>query len=216
MLDEDGVVRSFQQNSYDSAMQGCDTFIGSYVVTVIKAAAKMSAIVGHVNYMKKTLKREQISGAKYESLCWHEDFSYYIADVDESDCQNSYSTGCFIDQLCTCSLSLACGLGTIFDPDHEARARRWIARNNVVESPPFHDHQNHFHHGDQGISVCSYPNGRIGQDYMPYSNLVSTGLTYPVVAGMLYDENWDDAIAICKMIRSRQSGVNRSPWNEPE
>ena len=216
MLDKDGVIRSPQQNTYDSSMEGANTFIGSYVVTALKAATKMAAIMGDVNYMKKTSKQAEVSAAKYESLCWREDFSYYVADVDGSNCENSYSTGCFIDQLCASSLSLACGLGTAFDPDHEGRARRWIARNNIVQSPPFHDNNNQFYFGDKGIRVCSYPNGKIGGVSMPYSNLVSTGFEYPVAAAMVHDRNLTDARKICRMIRARQSGVHRSPWNEPE
>lgn len=214
-IDKGGVIRSSQQNTYDSSMQGCNTFIGSYLVTALKAASKMAALLGDVNFMKKCSKQSEISAAQYEATCWHEDFSYYIADVDEGNCENSYSTGCFIDQLCATSLSLACGLGPVFDPNHEAKARRCILRNNFVCNPPFRDQQHHLYNGDSGIRVCTYPNGKFGKG-MPYSNLVSSGFTYPVVAGMIHDGSWDDALKICGMIRARQSGLHRSPWNEPE
>lgn len=214
-LDKDGTVRVAQQNTYDSAMEGVNTFIGSYAVTAFKAAAAMASLSGDANYAKKCLKQADVTAAKYEDLCWKEEFGYYVAVVDETNCENSYGPGCFIDQLSAVGLSLACGFGTIFDPDHEAKARRSILKNNKVMKPPFQDQQNHFYHGDAGIRVCTYPNGKLGHG-MPYTQLVSSGFTYPVVAGMIHDGNWIDARKICQMIRSRQSGINRSPWNEPE
>jgi len=78
-----------------------------------------------------------------------------------------------------------------------------------------HHHTDHFYPGDTGIRVCTYPNGKVGKG-MPYENVVSSGFEYPLVSGMLLDNNIEDAISICKMIRTRQSGVHRSPWNEPE
>jgi non-lysosomal glucosylceramidase len=214
-LDKDGVVRSAQQNTYDSAMLGANTFIGSYVVTALKAAAAMASLAGDANYAKKCLKQAKETAGRYEELCWNEEFGYYIADVNETNCENSYGPGCFIDQLSAVGLSLACGFGAIFNPAHEAVARQAILRNNVVVKPPFEDQQHHFYYGDAGIRVCTYPHGKLGRG-MPYTQLVSAGFTYPVVAGMIYDGNWMDARRICQMIRARQSGIHRSPWNEPE
>lgn len=81
--------------------------------------------------------------------------------------------------------------------------------------PPFHDLQKHFFPGDTGITVCTYPNGKLGNG-MQYDTLVSIGFTYPVVAGLILDRNLDDAEAVAKDIRGRHDGRNRSPWNEPE
>ena len=67
-----------------------------------------------------------------------------------------------MDQLCAIGLSSACGLGHVFDPEHEARARHAITTNNIVTCPPFHDLQKHFFDGDSGVAVCTYPNGKLG------------------------------------------------------
>ncbi|VEU40362.1 unnamed protein product [Pseudo-nitzschia multistriata] len=210
-----GVILVPQQNTYDTAMEGANTFIGSYLVTALRATSAMATWMGDVNFSKKCEKQAEVSRAKYEELCWREDLGYYVADVDETNCQNSYGPGCFIDQLAAIGLSAACGLGHVFDPDREARARRAIVRNNKVSCPPFRDQQCHLFQGDSGLRVCTYPNGKLGSG-MVYSDLVSSGFAYPVAAGCLLDGNWEDATRICRMIRDRQSGVHRSPWNEPE
>jgi hypothetical protein len=215
VLDRDGTIRVSQQNTYDSAMEGANTFIGSYLVTALKATAAMGKLMGDLNYAKKCQKQAEASAEKYESVCWNDEYGYYIADVNVTNCEGSYGSGCFIDQLCATGLSTACGFGSNFHPDHEAMARRSIVRNNKVKNPPFIDQQHHFYSGDSGIRICTYPHGRLGKG-MPYENLVGSGFAYPVVSGMIYDENWTDALTICKMIRRRQSGIHRSPWNEPE
>jgi hypothetical protein len=120
-----------------------------------------------------------------------------------------------VDQLCAIGLSAAAGLGYIFNSEHEASARRQIVANNRVHMPPFHDAQKHFFPGDTGITICSYPHGKLAHG-MHYDTIVSTGFTYPVVAGLILDRNLEDAEAVAKDIRARHDGRNRSPWNEPE
>lgn len=51
---------------------------------------------------------------------------------------------------------------------------------------------------------------------MTYDTLVSIGWTYPVIAGLLHDRNIAAATSMNDMLRQRQDGRNRSPWNEPE
>ena len=222
---KDGVIYIAQQNTYDTAMEGANTYIGSYLIVALKATSIMASLMGDINFAKKCSKQVEISTTKYEELCWNSTFKYYIADVNETNCKNSYSVGCFIDQLCAIGLSTACGFGAIFDPTHEAQARQSILRNNKItesssatrigSSLHHHYHTDHFYPGDSGIRVCTYPNGRLGKG-MPYQNLVSSGFEYPLAAGMILDDNIEDAITVCKMIRNRQSGIHRSPYNEPE
>ena len=71
------------------------------------------------------------------------------------------------------------------------RARRSIAKYNVVSKPPWHDLQGHLFDGDSGVTVCTYPNGRLAKGMM-YDTLVSTGFTSPVIAGLLLDRNLED------------------------
>lgn len=45
---------------------------------------------------------------------------------------------------------------------HEAAARTAIQKHNMVTKPPWNDMQKHLFAGDTGITVCSYPNGKLG------------------------------------------------------
>ena len=75
--------------------------------------------------------------------------------------------------------------------------------------------QKHFFPGDTGITVCEYPHGKLANG-MQYTNLVSSGFTSPVIAGMVLDRNMKGALEIAGNLRQRHDGRNRSPWNEPE
>merc|ERR1719498_1862187 len=52
-VDGDGCIRTWQQNTYDTAMQGVNTFIGSYYVTALRAAAKMAELMKESDLSKK-------------------------------------------------------------------------------------------------------------------------------------------------------------------
>jgi len=214
-VDGDGVIRAEQQNTYDTAMLEANTFIGSYYVTALRATAKMAHLMEETAFAETLEKRAALSAASYDKICWNEKFGYYIGDVTEKTCANAYGPGCFVDQLCAAGLSCATGLGYVFNPAHEASARASIVKYNIVTNPPWKDMQKHLFPGDQGITVCTYPNGKLGVG-MRYDNLVSTGFTSPVVAGLVLDRNMKDALTVASLIRKKQDGRNRSPWNEPE
>ena len=215
--DHDRVFRCWQQNTYDTAMQGANTFIGSYWITSLKAATVMARLMNDSSFASLCDQTWKTAAVAYERICWKEEYQYYIADVDKDTCKNSYGPGCFVDQLSAVGLSLAAGFGTIFNPDHEAAARRAIFQNNSVQKPPFQDLQKHFYDGDKGVCVNTYPHGKLPGCYV-YDDLVSIGFSYPVVAAMIHDEgdNKQQALEWARNIRGRHSGVNRSPWNEPE
>eukprot|EP00938_MAST-03A_sp_MAST-3A-sp1_P004255 g4255.t1 len=214
-VDGDDVIRSAQQNTYDTAMYGVNTFIGSYYVVALRAAAKLAILMKDSSTQTEFDTKASRAAAKYDEICYSGDFGYYIADVSIKDCQYSYGPGCFVDQLCAAGLSLACDLGYVFDECHEQSARQAIVKYNIVSAPPFHDLQKHFFPGDKGITVCSYPNGKLGNGMM-YDTLVSSGFTSPVIAGLIFDDRLDLALDVVGNIRARQDGRNRSPWNEPE
>ena len=216
--DGTGVIRVAQQNTYDTAMFGPNTFIGSYWVTALKASAEMATLMGDTTSAKLYTTRAAMAAKNYEKICWKEEFGYYIADVTLKNCSHSYGPGCFVDQLCCIGLSSACGFGHIFNPAHEATAREAIRKYNTVtqtSSKGYVDMQKHFFPGDTGITVCEYPHGKLANG-MQYTNLVSSGFTSPVIAGMVLDRNMKGALEIAGNLRQRHDGRHRSPWNEPE
>jgi non-lysosomal glucosylceramidase len=214
-VDADGVIRVAQQNTYDTSMLEANTFIGSYYVTALRASAAMATLMGEPSLAAEYTSGAAKSAAAYDQICWNAGFGYYTSDVTLKTCANSYGPGCFVDQICAAGLSAACGFGACFDAAHEASARKAIAKYNVVRKPPWNDMQKHLFDGDVGITVCTYPNGKLG-DGMRYDTLVSSGFTSPVIAGLLLDRNLEDAERLNGYIRQRHDGRNRTPWNEPE
>jgi uncharacterized protein (DUF608 family) len=127
-VDTDGVIRAHQQNTYDTSMVEANTFIGSYYVTALKATAAMATLMGEPELATTLQKKAALSAASYEKICYNAKFGYYIADVTAKESANSYGPGCFVDQLCCIGLSSACGFGYVFDPAHEASARKAIVK----------------------------------------------------------------------------------------
>ena len=121
-VDGDGVIRSAQQNTYDTAMQGANTFIGSQYITALRATAAMATLMGEPDLATMLEARATLARASYDKICYNAEFGYYIADVTAKDCANSYGPGCFTDQLQGTGLSTACGFGYIFPPAHQASA----------------------------------------------------------------------------------------------
>ena len=68
--------------------------------------------------------------------------------------------------------------------------------------------QKHFFPGDTGVTVCAYPNGKLANG-MQYTNLVSSGFTSPVIAGMVLDKNMSGALEIAGNLRQRHDGRHR-------
>ena len=95
----DGVIRLPQQNTYDTSMQGANTFIGSYYVTALRAVAGMAALMGEDALASSCQARARLAAINYEKICWVEEYGYYKADVTIKDCANSYGPGCFVDQV---------------------------------------------------------------------------------------------------------------------
>ena len=89
-VDADGCIRSAQQNTYDTSMQGANTFIGSYYVTALRATAAMATLMGEHDLAAAYTKRASLAAASYDKICWREDYGYYIADVNIHNCANSY------------------------------------------------------------------------------------------------------------------------------
>ena len=107
-----------------------------------------------------------------------------------------------MDQLCGAGLSAALGYGYVFDKTgaHEASARRMVLKYNTVSKPPWNDMQKHMFDGDTGITVCTYPHGKLAAG-MQYTNLVSSGFTSPVIAGMVLDRNMKGALEVAGNLR---------------
>jgi len=175
----------------------------------------MAKLMGDTDFATAMSTRAALSSKNYERICYNPKFGYYIADVTVATSSHSYGPGCFVDQICCAGLSSACGFGYMFNAEHEHSARLAILKYNKVVAPPFKDLQGHFYDGDSGVTVCTYPNGKIGGG-MQYTNLVSAGFTSPVIAGFLLDRDTESAETVAGFIRNRQSGKNASPWNEPE
>jgi len=80
-LKPDGVFRTAQQNTYDTSMDGPNTFIGSYWVTANKAMAAMATLLGDTADAAKYAAKAKQAAANYEKLCYSEKFGYYQALV---------------------------------------------------------------------------------------------------------------------------------------
>jgi uncharacterized protein (DUF608 family) len=69
---------------------------------------------------------------------------------------------------------------------------------------------------EQGLLVCSWPNG--GRPALPlvYGDEVWTGIEYQVAAHLIYRGMTEEGLSIVRGIGHRYDGVRRNPWNQIE
>ena len=68
--DGSGVIRTAQEDTYDTYMEGANTFIGSYYVTALRASARMAVLMGDAATAKKYGERAELASKNYEKECW--------------------------------------------------------------------------------------------------------------------------------------------------
>ena len=218
--DGSGVIRTAQEDTYDTYMEGANTFIGSYYVTALRASARMAVLMGDAATAKKYGERAELASKNYEKECWNEEFGYYcgaplsykgppcpITPAGAKFGNRTYGGQCFIDQLCAVGLSTAAGLGCCFDPAHEAAARSSVLKNNTIgPQRTVKPIVAHFAQGDSGIIVCTNPHNT--SDGNPNDgHMVSSGFESPLLASMLFDRNIQAALTGVSMLRRRCDGT---------
>lgn len=218
----DGTLKDDQWNTYDNAIHGVNTFIGTYYLAALRAGEEWAKRVGDKATATRFHDVFEKGQRKLVEMCWNgEYFQQNLPGYLQRS--GEYGPGCLSDQLIGQWWAHQLGLGYLLPKEKVQTALRSIFRYNWL---PDHTTWTHnwrkFAGGkDKGLLICTWPKGGRPAETIPYVDEVWTGVEYQVAAHMLYEGMVEEAFAIVKGARDRYDGVprqpiSRNPWNEIE
>ncbi len=218
----DGTLSDDQWNTYDNAIHGVNTFIGSYYLAALRAGEEMAKKVGDAaaaDHFHSVFEKGQ---KKLVELCWNgEYFEQNLPDYMKR--AGEYGPGCLSDQLIGQWWAHQLGLGYVLPKEMVVKALKSVFKYNWL--PDFSNFQHNWRKfaggNDKGLLICSWPRGGRPANTIPYVDEVWTGVEYQVAAHMLYEGLMEEGLAVVKAARDRYDGVPRdpmprNPWNEIE
>jgi non-lysosomal glucosylceramidase len=220
--DANGVIEGEQWNTYDCAVYGPNTFIGTWWLGALRSAERMATVCGDEESAQRYRERYDTGRAAMDRDLWNGE--YYIQLYDEQKyAKTQYGTGCLADQVIGQWFAHVTGLGDILPREHVRSALRAIVDHNFVwDFNDFAYTQRVFAYGaDMGLLCSSWPRGGRPAEPILYRDEVWTGVEYQVAAHLIYEGMIDEAWQIVKAARNRYDGVarppfKRNPWDEIE
>jgi non-lysosomal glucosylceramidase len=212
-----GIIEGEQFNTYDIAIFGVNTFIGTLYLAALRAAERMALLFEEAS-LAEEYKRVFCSGsAELEKRLWNGE--YYVQQVDlTAHPEQNWAKGCHADQLLGQWWAHVLDLGWLLDPEHEREAARAIVRHNMRDSfagirqAP----RQYVTDEDQGLLNCTWPRG--GQPPVPtlYSHEVWSGIEYEVAGLLLQQGDVEPAMRVLDAVWKRYDGRKLNPWNNVE
>jgi uncharacterized protein (DUF608 family) len=215
--DSDGVIEDRQFNTYDCAVHGPNTFIGSLYLAALRAMEEMAKVEGQPELAKQYRKRYKNGRARLAKQLWNGE--YFIQKYDEKlHPEFEYGTGCFSDQLLGQWWAHVDNMGYVLPEDKVKSAMKSIFRYNwMTDFTEFKHSQRVFADGeDKGLLVCSWPKGGRPERPILYCDEVWTGIEYQVAATMIWNGLIEEAFQVARGARDRYNGIKRNPWNDIE
>jgi len=231
----DGVMEGQQHNTYDIEFYGPNTMMGTLYLGALRAGELMANAVGDTAAASAYREVREKGKAKLEEL-WNGEFyiqqvpppsqirplqpeeGWYEQAVSNGEVRYQYGEGCLSDQLLGQWFAEVLGLDPALQPKRIRKTLQSIFRHNFRNG--FYDHPNtqriYALNDEQGLLLCSWPNGKRPALPFVYSDEVWTGIEYQVAAHLIYEGFLEEGLAIVKGIRERYDGARRNPWNEVE
>ncbi len=222
--DHDGVPAGAQLNTYDSAVSGANTFIGSQYLSALAAAERLALAVGDKS--SAALYRQILdAGMKnQDAMLWNGE--YYIQKPGAAPAED-YDNGCHIDQLLGQWWALQNGFGYLYPRERVRAALAAIEKYNFRDSfVGFKQAPRRYLLDDEaGLLMCTWPHNDRPARFTLYSDEVWSSNEYRIAGAMIYEGMFADASRLLKAVRSRMDGRRRdgvdsgpggSPFNDLE
>jgi len=209
---EEGVTRGQQWNTYDTAVSGLNTFIGSQYLSALAASEVMAKAVGDSESAARWLAlRERGMKAQDEALWAGE---YYI-QVPETPPGHDYNNGCHSDQLLGQWWAHQLSLGYLYPPDRARQACQSIYKHNF--KPDFAGlpqiPRRYVDEGDGGLYMCTWPKDDRPDPFTLYSLEAWTGVEYSTAGLFVHEGLIEEARAVVRAARARYDGRPRQNLN---
>lgn len=243
---KDGVLVCEQWNTYDAAMYGPNTFIGTLYLAALRAAEEMARIEREDVYADRLRSIYLTGSRRLDDACWNGEYYQQIErkptpptspmqgrldwlredwpeESDNPNVNRPYGKGCHADQLLGQWWAHILDLGYLLPRDRVNKALDSVMRYNwVTDFGEVRQWPRAFAGaGDPGLYICTWPYGGKPANETLYSFEVWTGIEYELAALMLYEGFPKQACQIMKAAADRYNGVPRgpimrNPWSDVE
>ncbi len=217
-----GLLEDDQWNTYDEAIHGVTTFIGTYYLAALRAGEEWAKRVGDLDFAGRCRAVFLQGQTNLVARCWNGE--YFQQDLPGYEkLGGEVGPGCMADQLIGQWWAHQLGLGYLLPEDKVRAALRAVFKYNWKPDLTGWRHMPRAFAGagDKGLIICTWPRGGRPANVMLYSDEVWTGIEYQAAAHMIYEGMVEEGFAIVKGARDRYDGVGRAPiprnpWNEIE
>ena len=212
-----GVIPGEQPNTYDISIYGVNTFIGTLYLAALRVMEEVARKQGETEYAAECRAAFERGRAQLESQVWNGEF--YVQDVDLNLYpEQNWGQGCHADQLLGQWWAHLLGLGDLLDPDHVRSAAKAIVANNFRTNFRGFEQKPRVYctDDDQGLLICTWPNGGRPEVVTQYSDEVWTGIEYAVAGVLLQSGEPALAMQVIAAVRERYDGRKQNPWNDIE
>ena len=220
----DGVPHGKQWNTYDTAVSGPNTFIGSQYLSALAAGVRMAETMNEPETARAWETVLKAGKKNQDEKLWNGE--YYI-QIPEAAPDRDYDTGCFADQLLGQWWAHMLGLGYLYPPKRVKSAMAAIMKHNFRDKfAGFkQDPRRYIPDDDGGLIICTWPRGGRPKPFLLYADECWTGIEYATAGAMVFEGLIDEARRIVRTARTRYDGRRRdgldsgpggNPFNELE
>jgi uncharacterized protein (DUF608 family) len=215
----EGVPTGHQWNTYDCAVSGPNTFIGSQYLSALAAAEQLAHAMGDKEAALRWFAVRVAGMKNQDERLWNGE--YYIQTPEEPPAHD-YNTGCHSDQLLGQWWAHMLNLGYLYPREHVRSALNAINTHNFLERfAGFQQRPRRYVIDEEGgLLMCTWPNGGRPDPFIIYADEVWTGIEYATAGLMIYEGMIDEARRIVSTARGRydgrvREGLNSGPGGNP-
>jgi uncharacterized protein (DUF608 family) len=208
----EGVPHGHQNNTYDTAVSGANTFIGSQYLSALAACERLALVMGDAESAERWRTVREAGMKNQDQKLWNGE--YYI-QIPELQAARDYDTGCHADQLLGQWWAHMLNLGYLYPEPRVKSALAAVMKHNFREKfAGFkQDPRRYIPDDEGGLIICTWPNGGRPASFILYADEVWTGIEYAVAGAMVYEGLIPEARQIVRMARSRYDGRRRDDLN---
>jgi non-lysosomal glucosylceramidase len=217
--DRDGLVEGDMHNTYDINFCTANPLTQFFYLASLRAMARIAAVLGDEAFSKECFRLESEGARLTRERLWTGEFFRQGGDfTDPASPRYQHGAGCLSDQLFGQLSATVAGLGDLVDSNLIESAVLAIHKHNF--RTPLGDHENlqrvYAVSDEDGLLLCSWPDGELPAYPFPYSDEVWTGIEYQVASHLAFLGRYAECEEILRGIRRRHDGTRRNPWNEFE
>ncbi len=210
--DRDGMPAGHQWNTYDTAVSGANTFIGSQYLSALAAGVRMALLMNDSAAAARWKAVLEAGQKNQDQKLFNGE--YYI-QIPEPNAARDYNNGCHADQLLGQWWAHMLDLGYLYPRDRVRGALEAVMKHNFRRT--FHgfkqDPRRYIPDDEGGLLICAWPHNDRPKSFILYADEVWTGIEYSTAGALVYEGLIDQARQIVRMARSRYDGRQRNDLN---